>query len=60
MSALGKFLGATLRIVTIPFTVAADAMTMGGVLVDRERSFTAETVKKIGRDIERGINEIEK
>lgn len=60
MSAFGKFLGATLRIATIPFAVAADAVTMGGVFVDRDRSFTGETIKKIGRDIERGINEIEK
>lgn len=60
MSALGKFLGASLRIVTLPFAVVADVATMGGVLVDREQSFTGTAIRKAGRDIERGIREIEK
>lgn len=59
MSALSKFIGASLRIVSLPFTVAADVVTMGGVFVDRERSFTGDALRKAGRDIERGIKEIE-
>lgn len=40
----------TANVVTLPFSVAADVVTLGGELNDRSKSYTETKVKRIGKD----------
>jgi len=47
-----SILDAFIRVVTLPIAAALDVVTMGGVLTDRDESYTGEQIKHIGEDIE--------
>jgi hypothetical protein len=59
MSTLGKFAGALIRTALLPVSVLADVVTMGGVLSDKEQSYTGEAIGKIAKDVESGVRELE-
>lgn len=44
MSIFESLTKAALAVVTVPVGAVADVVTMGGVLTDREKSYTAEAV----------------
>ncbi len=43
---------AALGVVTVPVAVVADVMTMGGVLTDKDRPYTADAVSDIVQNLE--------
>jgi hypothetical protein len=45
-----KAVRVTANIVTLPVSLAADAVTLGGELNDRRSSYTGSKLKRIGRD----------
>jgi hypothetical protein len=53
---LGKLVETTVDVVTLPVAVAADVVTMGGALNDRERPYT---VDKAGRIIKNTVDAVE-
>jgi hypothetical protein len=52
MNIFAGLLSAAARIVTLPLTVAADVLTLGGVLTDRDRSYTGKQIDNIVNDLE--------
>jgi hypothetical protein len=46
-----NFLKVIGRIAALPITIVADAITMGGVLTDEEKSYTAQNAEKLMREI---------
>lgn len=42
---------AAVGIVKLPITVAADVLTLGGVVVDRNKSYTEEELETIARNL---------
>ncbi|MDX0765764.1 hypothetical protein GOD36_26605 [Sinorhizobium medicae] len=53
---LGKLVETTVDVVTLPASVAADVVTMGGALNDRERPYT---VDKAGRILKNTVSAVE-
>ena len=52
MSGLFKSLAkAALGVVTVPVAVAADLVTMGGVLTDKAKPYTAEAVSDVVKNL---------
>jgi len=47
-----KLLEATVKAATLPVTVVADVVTLGGQLTDRTESYTGKTVREIAEDID--------
>ncbi|EYR81811.1 hypothetical protein [Shinella sp. DD12] len=45
-----KAVRVTANVVTLPVSLAADAVTLGGELNDRRQSYTGSKLKRIGRD----------
>ena len=43
---------AAVSVVRIPVGIAADAVTLGGVLTDKERPYTADAVSDLVRNLE--------
>ena len=52
MGLLGSLLKTTIHIVTTPVEIAKDMVTMGGVLTDQDKPYTAQRAAKLKRDIE--------
>ena len=46
------FIRATVDIVTLPVSVAADAITLGGALIDRPEPYTVTKAKRLYKDAE--------
>jgi hypothetical protein len=51
MNILQGLCDAAIGVATLPVTVVADIVTMGGVLTDRETSYTGDQLGKIMQDI---------
>jgi hypothetical protein len=43
---------AAVGVVTLPVSVAADVVTLGGTLTDKDKPYTAETVSNIVQNLE--------
>lgn len=48
--------GALLKVVAAPVTIAADVVTMGGVLSDRKKPYTQSLLEDIGDEIDDSLN----
>lgn len=48
----------TVNVVTLPVSVAADVVTLGGELNDRGRSYTADKAARIGKDASKIIEDV--
>jgi hypothetical protein len=61
MSLFGKLLKTAIDVATLPIDVAKDAATMGGLLTDKDRTYTGKKFKRLGRDakeIRREVDEL--
>lgn len=47
---LSRTIRATVDVATLPVSVAVDAVTLGGALVDRAEPYTVTKVKRLGND----------
>ncbi len=53
-----KLLKVAYDTVTLPVSVAVDAVTLGGALVDRDEPYTVSKVRRIGNEAGRAINKL--
>lgn len=49
---------ATANVVTLPVSVAADVVTLGGELNDRDKSYTETKLNRIGKDASKIVEDI--
>jgi len=54
----GKLLSAAVDIVTLPVSVAVDAITLGGALVDRDEPYTVSKARRIGNEVGKAIEKL--
>lgn len=47
-----SLLKAAVSVVKLPVTVAADALTLGGALTDREQPYTADALSDLVKNLE--------
>ena len=47
---------AALGVVTVPLAVAADVVTLGGVLTDKPEPYTAEAVSDVVKNLKNAAN----
>lgn len=59
MGLFGKLLKTTFDIVTLPIEVVKDVATMGGVLTDENRTYTAQKFERLGNDLDEVRDEID-
>lgn len=59
MSIFGKLLKTGLHVVTTPIDVAKDVVTLGGLLTDQDKPYTAQKLRKLGDDMEEIEDEID-
>ena len=57
MSVLGKLFAAGIRTATLPISVAADVLTLGGAVNDHGQTYTYEKIKKIADDLSEAADE---
>ncbi|MFC0245810.1 hypothetical protein ACFOLL_12660 [Falsochrobactrum ovis] len=55
---LGKLLRAAYDTATLPVSVAADVVTVGGVLNDRDEAYIATKLKRIGHDVAKVMDDL--
>lgn len=55
---LEKTVRATANIVTLPLSIVADTVTMGGELNDRGKSYTGSKLKRIGKDVSSIVEDV--
>ena len=60
MKILGKVIETIIDILTIPAAVVSDIVTVGGILLERERTFTADHISFIKNDIKAVLIEIKR
>lgn len=49
---IGNVVKTAANVVTIPVSVAADVVTLGGTLIDRDESYTETNIEKIEKNID--------
>ena len=54
----GKILSTVVDVATLPVSVAVDALTLGGTLVDRDEPYTVSKAKRIGREAGKSIEKL--
>lgn len=59
MGLFGKLLKTTFDVVTLPVDIVKDVATMGGVLTDKNKPYTAQKFDRIGDDLEEVRNEVD-
>lgn len=59
MSIFGKLLKTGLDIATTPVAVAKDLVTIGGLLTDQKKTYTAQKIKQLGDDAEEIRDELD-
>ena len=59
MGFFSKLLKGTVQTISTPIDVVKDVATMGGVLTDREESYTLEKLRKISETAEKMEKDIE-
>ncbi len=60
MSIFGKLLKTAVDVVTVPVSVAADVITLGGAINERKNTHTGDHLRCVVNDIEKLYDEIEK
>lgn len=58
MGFLGRAVRLTANVVTLPLSVAADVVTLGGELTDRKQSYTETKATRIGKDASRIVEDV--
>lgn len=53
-----KAVRVTANVVTLPVSIAADVVTLGGELNDRGKSYTGSKMKRIGKDASDIVDDI--
>jgi hypothetical protein len=48
---LSKIFNAAVDLATLPVSVAVDAVTLGGALIDRPEPYTVTKVKRLGKEV---------
>ena len=59
MGLFGKLLKTTLDVVTLPVDIVKDVATMGGVLTDENKPYTAQKFERLGDDLEEVRDEVD-
>ena len=59
MGLFGKLLKTTFDVVTLPVDIVKDVATMGGVLTDENKPYTAQKSKRLGGDLEEVRDEVD-
>jgi len=59
MGLFGKLLKTGLDVVTSPIEVVKDAATMGGLLTDRDETYTMKRLKRLADDAEEVRDEVD-
>ena len=59
MGLFGKILKTTFDVVTLPVDVVKDVATMGGVLTDENKPYTAQKFERLGDDLEEVRDEVD-
>jgi len=59
MTIFGKLLKTTFDVVTLPVDIVKDVATMGGVLTDENKPYTAQKFERIGDDLEGVRDEVD-
>ena len=59
MGLFGKLLKTTFDVVTLPVDVIKDVATMGGVLTDENKPYTAQKFERLGDDLEEVRDEVD-
>lgn len=59
MGLFGKLLKTTFDVVTLPVAIVKDVATMGGVLTDENKPYTAQKFERIGDDLEDVRDEVD-
>jgi hypothetical protein len=60
MSIIGKLLKTGIDVVILPVSVAADIVTLGGALTEKDTTYTGDHSRAIGKDIVDIYEEVEK
>ena len=59
MGLFGKLLKTTFDLVTLPVDIVKDVATMGGVLTDENKPYTAQKFDRLGDDLEEVRDEVD-
>lgn len=59
MGLFGKLLKTTFDVVTLPVDIVKDVATMGGVLTDENKPYTAQKFERLGDDLEEVRDEVD-
>ena len=59
MGLFGKLLKTTFDVVTLPVDIVKDVATMGGVLTDENKPYTAKKFERLGDDMEEVHDEVD-
>jgi len=59
MGLFDKLLKTTFDVVTLPVDIVKDVATMGGVLTDENKPYTAQKFERLGDDLEEVRDEID-
>ena len=59
MGLFGKLLKTTFDVVTLPVDIVKDVATMGGVLTDEDKPYTAQKFERLGDDLEEVRDEVD-
>lgn len=54
----GKLISTVVDVATLPVSVAVDAVTLGGALVDRDEPYTVSKTKRIGKEAGKVIEKL--
>jgi len=60
MSILGNILGTIIDTASLPVAIIKDATTLGGVLTDRDKTYTQEKAEDVKEDLEDLDNNLRK
>ena len=59
MGLFGKLLKTSFDVVTIPVDIVKDVATMGGILTDENKPYTAQKFDRLGDDLEEVRDEVD-
>ena len=51
MGLFGKLIGAVIDVTTLPITIVKDVVTLGGVLDDKDTTYTGDKLKELNDDL---------
>lgn len=59
MGLLGKILKTTINLTTLPLDIVKDVVTLGGTLEDKDKSYTAKKMNRLGDNLEEIMDEFD-